>query len=389
MRAWVALVGTMALLPIASACSYASPDAFEEVAWPPSGAIIGSTETFWSGPLEDSVARSLYPRDALIGPGGAIAFPMAGPDVQTGPFRIDDSCGGHFSRHLVGRASTEGPFVMIDEGPVWSLASSPEGILAIHEDEIRVYAWGTWKLVAIVPAPRIAEPHAWRMGHIVSPDGAWLVDRYPTTRIFANSEEIRTVRTVDVDGSIDTIAFAPDSSHLAIVFHDAQSYHLRIEEIESGGVVSITQLPGYYGSLAWAREGLAAIVHPDDSTTAYVRVHLDPVQGGDVVDRDWPGRRPTSLAWSPNESELLISFPASATEATLAFVTATLKTIREEFIRVEPGGTSRFYEDVRAQAPPPTYGTISQEREAPGAPLAAVLVLAAALALRADVSRRG
>jgi hypothetical protein len=122
------VVAALLPLPGASACSWALSAPLERLAYLEDGTLVGATGGFFTtGPidLEKGTARAIWPDGAVLSPDARhVVFPRQGPDVQTGPTRIGDSCDSYLSRHLVAYDRDRDTFALGERGPVWAMAAS-------------------------------------------------------------------------------------------------------------------------------------------------------------------------------------------------------------------------------------------------------------------------
>lgn len=366
MRVRLLLLAVTLLLPGASACSWATPDLLETIAWHPSLGIVGTSELFWKGrvDLENGTLRSGFPADALFAPDGrSAAFARVGPDVQTGPRRIDDTCGFHVSRHLVGWDLPTNTFAIVDEGPVWSMGARDDGVVTYRERETRVFRWGSWEPIETVPGATGAQELSWRPSL-----------RHPAL-VALEDDDVYTWDAV-VNGE-----------HIAVVAEDAANAQVRIYRHVDMELLAVDDLGHARARLAWQSDaGLAAWIEPlSGSATPALRVYREPLALGSPQERAFAGERPGGLAWSPAADRIAVSLLHGQERGRLVVLDASTLEIEESRdIELDPVEGERL--PGLGSVPIPEYSLVEKVEATPAPDLAS---LAVALALAVALSRRG
>ncbi|HET6404801.1 MAG TPA: hypothetical protein VFH78_09145 [Candidatus Thermoplasmatota archaeon] len=377
-------------LPTAQACSWAMPRPLERISFLEDGTLVGATDLFAEGRVDlvHGTVRGEWRSPAYVSPDGRhVVFARAGPDVQTGPSVMADTCGFHLSRHLVAYDLVEGSVSIAERGPLWGAGVAPDGLAVFDGREMRVLEWGTWRVVRAEPAPHVVRPLQYRDGVLLTLDGERYLDRMTGTLRRLDGSDPRPL--ADEGEWRGAAAFSPDGAHVAAVAVDEGTHELRVFRLSDHALVARERLAPAARAWAWGAEGLAwlELDHERNATVAHLWSGA-PEEGG-RSHRSFDGVA-GSLAWSPR-GELAVSFPEGDDAATLRFLGPELEVEREVRVRVVRDAREPF-ESALAQLPVPEYtkkemaaAAPPRERQVPAVGLAVVAAAAVLVAL----SRRG
>lgn len=355
MRILFAVLAALLAAPTASACSWAQVALLEHPAWH-GGTLHVATGLFWRGPvdLDAGTATPTHPSESVLAPSGdAFVFPRAGPDVQTGPMRVVDSCGLYASRHLV--VSENGTFRMLDEGPVWGIGGDGSEVHALGADEARVYAWPELRLLREEPTRGRVEAFHWS-GLIEAGRPA-----LPPT-----------------DGTALT-AWSPDGTHAARArFVAGETGELAIVRASDGAILARANVSAPYAGrldLDWGAGGLAVA----QSERGEVTVYRDPLALERPTQLRWDNATSLYVAWAP-DGRLAVTMPANETAGRLVILDADITPTLDRAVTRAPFDEAAWWANVAAHVPEPEYGALTKLRELP-APTWGALVLGALAAI--------